>query len=253
MKKAAPFLTLIALLLHLAFFAGLGYWLLDTVPDITRSYPWMGGVAISGLATILLALWQARTASQPEVIYVEKNRHAQQQSAEEAGVITDAHAPTDRAAALLAGLDRTAAWPEPLLRALCRAVDAVQGAYYLLGADGAYHLAATYAWIRTDGHAPAYAPGEGLVGQVARERGFLHIRQVPPGYLTILTGLGQTDPAALLLSSIVGDDPHARGVLELAAFRPFSEADQALVRAVAEHAGQLPLPEMGTLATQNAY
>ena len=67
-----------------------------------------------------------------------------------------------------------------------------------------------------------YAPGEGLVGQAAASRRMIRISDIPEGYLTIRSGLGEATPADLVIMPIQFDGQQL-GVIEFASFRKFSQ------------------------------
>jgi putative methionine-R-sulfoxide reductase with GAF domain len=88
-------------------------------------------------------------------------------------------------------------------------------------------------------YATASAPervaiGDGLLGQCARERRSLAFTEVPPGFWTLASGLGQALPRALLLLPIMRNETLI-GVLELASMEP----DSARIEATLE--GLLPV------------
>jgi putative methionine-R-sulfoxide reductase with GAF domain len=82
-----------------------------------------------------------------------------------------------------------------------------------------------------------YEFGEGLAGQVAKEGKSVNIRNVPEGYITVLSGLGNASPNALVIVPVWFNDQVA-GVLEVASFREFSQEDQSYLQAVAGLLGE---------------
>ena len=133
---------------------------------------------------------------------------------------------------------------EKLLRLLCQDWEAVQGAFFTAEeADGTRRLrmSAGYAYFQTEGTWPSFAWGEGLVGQVGRTATPLHLSQVPQNYLTVLSGLGQTQPRTLLLFPVL----HAgqvTGVVEMSLFRTLTDHEQALLTEVGEALGDWMTP-----------
>ncbi|MEU2494346.1 HAMP domain-containing protein [Streptomyces sp. NPDC007883] len=63
--------------------------------------------------------------------------------------------------------------------------------------------------------------GESLVGQAALSRRTIAVDDLPPGYVTISSGLGAGAPGALIVLPILVED-QVLGAVELAALRPFS-------------------------------
>ncbi|UXY22612.1 HAMP domain-containing protein [Streptomyces cynarae] len=77
-----------------------------------------------------------------------------------------------------------------------------------------------------DEERPARIPfGRSLVGQAARNRRPIGVEELPPGYVTISSGLGQTVPSALTVLPIVVED-QVLGVIELASVTRFTQIHQ---------------------------
>lgn len=68
--------------------------------------------------------------------------------------------------------------------------------------------------------------GEGLPGEVARNGKILNLKEVPQGYVTIRTGLGEASPRSLLLFPLLLDKK-VTGVIELASFYEFTPDDES--------------------------
>ena len=66
-----------------------------------------------------------------------------------------------------------------------------------------------------------YAPGEGLVGQAAASSRRIRVRDIPDGYLTIKSGLGEATPADVVVMPILFEG-EPLGVVEFASFHEFS-------------------------------
>jgi CheY-like chemotaxis protein/signal transduction histidine kinase/CHASE3 domain sensor protein len=109
-----------------------------------------------------------------------------------------------------------------LLGFLAGFVEAQVGAVYIADA-GQYRRFAAYA-IPADDSVAAVRPGDGLVGQAAKDRRALRVRDVPAGYLPISSGIGQGTPNELVVipASI---DGVVHAVLELGFFGA-TDADQ---------------------------
>jgi CheY-like chemotaxis protein/CHASE3 domain sensor protein len=102
-----------------------------------------------------------------------------------------------------------------LLGFLAGFVEAQVGAVYIADSGG-YRRFAAYA-LPADGGVAAVRPGVGLVGQAAKDRRALRVRDVPPGYLPITSGIGTGTPDELVVvpASI---DGVVQAVLELGFF-----------------------------------
>ncbi|MFL6052706.1 MAG: ATP-binding protein, partial [Actinoallomurus sp.] len=68
--------------------------------------------------------------------------------------------------------------------------------------------------------------GDGLVGQAAREHKPIIVHDLPAGYVTVGTGLGNASPLNLIVLPILFEN-RVLGVIELASFSPFSEVHLA--------------------------
>lgn len=121
-------------------------------------------------------------------------------------------------------LDDVKAVASTFLRKLAPLVGASYGALYVLEDAGAgdsatqRHLAlyASYANRGGTEPAPRFAVGEGLVGQCALEKTPIELKDVPPAYVRIVSGLGAIAPATLLVYPASAQN-EAIAVFELAA------------------------------------
>jgi CheY-like chemotaxis protein/signal transduction histidine kinase len=124
-------------------------------------------------------------------------------------------------AAVMAGDQETEALGANILAFLGRFVGAQAGALFVNAANfyeriGVYGLAPGHSVVER------FLPTEGLLGQTAAERRTFVINDVPDGYLTVGSALGQDKPRHLvLLPTIV--DGEVNGVLELGFFSAVDE------------------------------
>ncbi len=95
---------------------------------------------------------------------------------------------------------------------------------------------AGYGYKPRAGSDGAFALGEGLVGQAAMEAKPIRLTDIPPGYITVGSGLGEASPATVLVMPIMFEE-QVLGVLELAALRPFTEVNEAFLDQLAETLG----------------
>jgi CheY-like chemotaxis protein/CHASE3 domain sensor protein len=118
------------------------------------------------------------------------------------------------------------------LQFLAQYLHAPVGAVYVAAADGSLHRQAGYAAdIST---APEVVrPGEGLLGEAARERRLLHVRQVPERYLPISSALGRTEPRELVLCP-ASVDGEVQAVLELGFLRHARSEDGQLLENIGQ-------------------
>jgi len=74
----------------------------------------------------------------------------------------------------------------------------------------------------------AFALGDGLVGQCARDRRPIALTGLPPEYLSISSGLGAAAPSSVVAWPLVSQ-AEILGVIEFASFRPLATKETALV------------------------
>lgn len=67
--------------------------------------------------------------------------------------------------------------------------------------------------------------GEGLAGQVAKAQRIINIKNIPDGYIKIVSGLGESTPTNLLICPIISENTSI-AILELASFKEFSKVEE---------------------------
>jgi len=117
---------------------------------------------------------------------------------------------------------------------LAKYLGARLGVMYLNDGNGTLRLAGSYAFSQRKRLVNAIRPGEGLVGQAALDKESIAISDVPEDYITINSGLGESVPRSLLATPVILDG-QVKGVLELGAFKPFTETQIELLKLVAEN------------------
>ncbi|WP_324789572.1 HAMP domain-containing protein [Streptomyces sp. H51] len=117
---------------------------------------------------------------------------------------------------------------ELIMDELTPLVSAQYGAFYL-AEDTArgpeLRLVGSYGYPDDAGRPERIPVGRSLVGQAARNRRPISVEELPPGYVTISSGLGQTVPSALILLPIVVEE-QVLGVIELASVGRFTQIHQ---------------------------
>jgi CheY-like chemotaxis protein/HAMP domain-containing protein len=119
-----------------------------------------------------------------------------------------------------------------IINSLAKYLDAQIGALYI-NTDQVLHLRASYAYSSRKKLSNSYSFGEGLVGQAALERNHILISPCPEDYFRIESGLGGALPASVLVYPLMLNN-EVKGVVELGAFRMFSEAELSLLHRVQE-------------------
>ena len=120
-----------------------------------------------------------------------------------------------------------------LITDIASLLNAGHGVFYILD-DRHNHLKllASYGYRERKNLAQTFALGEGLVGQCAMERTPITLLDPPADYIRIGSGLGEAPPTSIVVMPITHNE-RVLGVMELAAFRHFSERDMTLLEEMA--------------------
>ena len=94
-------------------------------------------------------------------------------------------------------------------------------------------LAATYALAGDMKPGEQFRLGEGVIGQAARERKIICLADVPPGYMPIGSALGTSAPQVVAAIPLLHGN-RLVGVIEIGAFREFSETELKFVELARE-------------------
>ena len=99
---------------------------------------------------------------------------------------------------------------------------------------GDLSLVGSYGYRERKGLPTRFRLGEGLVGQCAREKQAIEIREIPPDYIRISSGLGEALPRAVMTAPVLASDGRLLAVVELAALTPFAARGRELVDSLLE-------------------
>lgn len=128
---------------------------------------------------------------------------------------------------------------EQVLGELAPAVNAQYGTFYLTRREDesvTLDLFAAYAFTNRKHTATSYTWGEGIVGQVAREKKRVVVSYLPPDYVTISSSLGETPPINLVVVPLLFEG-ETKGVIELASLEPFTNIQLAFIDQLVESVG----------------
>ncbi|MFJ9736261.1 HAMP domain-containing protein [Streptomyces sp. NPDC101171] len=144
-----------------------------------------------------------------------------------------------RISALMQGHRDLPVVAELIMDELVPQVSAQYGAFYLAedGETGPeLRLVGSYGRPEGDNR-PARIPfGRSLVGQAARSRRTIAVDELPPGYVTISSGLGEIEPTALLLLPILFEE-QVLGVIELASVTAFTPVQRDFLQQLVDTIG----------------
>jgi signal transduction histidine kinase/HAMP domain-containing protein len=124
-----------------------------------------------------------------------------------------------------------------IMSELTPVVSAQHGAFFLVqdttepGEEYELRLIGGYGFSRT--MSTVFMPGEGLIGQAAVEKRPVLIEQAPPGYLKIVSGLGEAPPAHVIVLPVLFEG-RVLGVIELAAFQPFTQIQKDFLNQITD-------------------
>jgi signal transduction histidine kinase/CheY-like chemotaxis protein/HAMP domain-containing protein len=140
---------------------------------------------------------------------------------------------------MLQGQRDLAAVSQLILSDLAPLVTAHHGVFYVVDTTGetpALKLLASYAYKDRKQVAGEFKMGEGLVGQVAKDRRMLTVGQVPQDYIQVSSGLGEASPRSLVVLPVLFEG-ETKAVLELATFDEFDEIRLTFLEQLAESIG----------------
>jgi signal transduction histidine kinase/HAMP domain-containing protein/ActR/RegA family two-component response regulator len=124
-----------------------------------------------------------------------------------------------------------------IMNELAPAANSLHGAFYLVEPDGSgADVLRPIAGYGVTGTARTFAVGESLVGQAALERKRILVRQAPPDYIRISSGLGHAEPASVVIVPVLFEE-EVLAVLELASFGAFSPLHLAFLDQLVETIG----------------
>ena len=129
--------------------------------------------------------------------------------------------------------DSVSACIDQALRSIGREMEIVQGLVFMLNEDDQlFHITGEYAYFSEE-KPKSFPLGETLSGQVAKNQKILNISDLPDGYVTVLSGLGKSNPRHLIIAPMIRG-AGCIGVMELASFKPFGKNEELLVQRVCE-------------------
>jgi len=111
---------------------------------------------------------------------------------------------------------------ENVLANIAKKLDIVQAVVYKRDSETKTFLFKGGFAYYTETKPPTFVEGETLAGQVAKNRETIYLNEIPEGYITILSGLGQGSPKHLLITPILDNSAECIAIVELASFNPYS-------------------------------
>ena len=122
---------------------------------------------------------------------------------------------------------------DQLFENLNKSLKIVQGMLFVWDAQKqVYKTTNLYAYYSEDTYRE-YKLGEGITGQVAKNKKLLYINNVPEGYITVLSGLGKGTPRYLTFLPIV-EGEHTIAIIEFATFEALPEPTEEILNNISQ-------------------
>ena len=110
-------------------------------------------------------------------------------------------------------------------------------------------LLASYAYTKRKHLANRFKAGEGLVGQCALEKESILLTDVPPDYIRISSGLGESAPLNIVVLPVLFEG-EVKAVIELASFNRFSDIHLTFLNQLTESIGIVLNTIIATMRTE---
>lgn len=122
---------------------------------------------------------------------------------------------------------------DQILRNFAQELSIVQGLVFIKDvSDNKFKVTATYAFYSNE-DIREFSEGEGISGQVAKNKVMLNIDNIPENYVTALSGLGSSTPNNLLIIPIIHSD-ETISIIELASFIDFPDNIEEVYKKISE-------------------
>ena len=120
---------------------------------------------------------------------------------------------------------------------LVKYVGAIQGAIYFTNEEDPdnikLELSACYAYEKQKLIEQTFSVDDGLLGRAYHENRVINLTDLPPGYIKIVSGLGDAQPNNLIIVPLIFNQKNS-GMLELASFKKFEEYQVTFLSRIAE-------------------
>ena len=117
---------------------------------------------------------------------------------------------------------------------ICRYLNAQIGRIYIKTDDSTYKLFGGYADNISEDSSNEFNIGEGLIGQSALEKQSILVKNVPQGYMKIVSGVGEATPKNILIVPCMYHE-EAECIIELGTFNEFTDVQLKFLEQVSEN------------------
>ncbi len=220
----------------------------ELIPVLNQTYIIIGLTLALGLGSVVIAFYLLNNSKATEkIIYVEKNESQKQDKIEQETSLNkdDLEKQISSIRSGINSIKDQKIKYEKVLSNLCMKLEASQGILYHVQKEKSkrfIELYASFAYNLPDSKTIRYEFGEGLAGQVAKEGKKINIQDVPNGYITIISGLGEASPNHLAILPITKNGEVAY-IVEIASFKKISEQDEILIAQTLSLEGESTKPE----------
>ena len=202
-------------------------------------------ILVLGLMILLMQANNALGKNQEEILSLKRRLKGMMQTEQKTGIDVqnqEIFSVEDALARIFHPLDKkinsVSACIDQSLKSIGKEMEIVQGLVYMLNEDDQlFHVTGEYAFFSEE-KPQSFPLGETLSGQVAKNQKILNISELPDGYITILSGLGKSNPRHLIIAPMIRDNV-CIGVMELASFKPFGANEELLVQRICEKMTEL--------------
>jgi signal transduction histidine kinase/DNA-binding response OmpR family regulator/HAMP domain-containing protein len=106
------------------------------------------------------------------------------------------------------------------------------GALYTKVTEDTFRLSASYAYYRSKDVFSEIKIGEGILGQAARDKNAITIKDVPEDYIKINSGLGERVPKNIIVVPLLHNN-EVLGLVELGSFNDFTDIEMKFLNQIA--------------------
>ena len=171
----------------------------------------------------------AHQAEESEIGEVARSLESYRRSADEVETQRWVKGHVADISAALQKADTPEEFAQTMLAKLVPLVQGGCGAFYQFEQkDGRFHFSGGYGYQQRAGVSLSFADGEGIVGQCAVEKQRITLRDLPPDYMTIASGVGAAAPRMVVATPVVSLD-RALAVVEIATFGEMTPVQTALL------------------------
>jgi len=113
-----------------------------------------------------------------------------------------------------------------LLWELCNRFEISQALWFKPSSDNSiYSLVSSFAYVSTSEEPLTITDEYGLTGQAIFNKSPFYIKEIPEGYIKVVSGLGESLPKSLLIIPCVSDENSVASVFELASLKEYSNEE----------------------------